>query len=237
MAMASKIVGALVLVLLLLAAVSEGQVLPTPCCRIDCCDGQPECCDPGAAADVSTAVTLQAAVASIAGAKARPATARPATPAGTMAREGAFALKKPQPTYYLLEPTLELDNLSNVGGGWGEVEMASFGGGGGGRQQGPSDDGGGVPAKPSINGGRLGLPPPLTPAQLEWIREMYIKTLTSPQPRVNHLGPYPAGGGVVIPADEYEVAGAARAAKRMKHGESSGENKQQEEANTTAPKK
>ncbi|KAF0906510.1 hypothetical protein E2562_011492 [Oryza meyeriana var. granulata] len=74
MAMASKIIGALALVLLVLTA-SEGQVLPTPCCRIDCCDGKPECCDPGTAT-VNAAVTLPAAVvASAAAAKARPATA------------------------------------------------------------------------------------------------------------------------------------------------------------------
>uniref|UniRef100_A0A0E0CMD1 Granulins domain-containing protein n=1 Tax=Oryza meridionalis TaxID=40149 RepID=A0A0E0CMD1_9ORYZ len=63
--MTSKIVGALTLVLLLvLTAVSEGQVLPTPCCRIDCCDGKPECCDPGPGAAtvvVATAVTTPAA--------------------------------------------------------------------------------------------------------------------------------------------------------------------------------
>uniref|UniRef100_A0A0E0LMD8 Uncharacterized protein n=1 Tax=Oryza punctata TaxID=4537 RepID=A0A0E0LMD8_ORYPU len=44
MAMTSKIVGAL-------------KFLPTPCCRIDCCDGKPECCDPV----VATAVTTPAA--------------------------------------------------------------------------------------------------------------------------------------------------------------------------------
>uniref|UniRef100_A0A0E0K1H6 Uncharacterized protein n=1 Tax=Oryza punctata TaxID=4537 RepID=A0A0E0K1H6_ORYPU len=66
MAMTSKIVGATALVLLVLTAVSEGQVLPTPCCRIDCCDGKPECCDPGAAVATvvaATAVTTPAAAA------------------------------------------------------------------------------------------------------------------------------------------------------------------------------
>uniref|UniRef100_A0A0D9VHG6 Granulins domain-containing protein n=1 Tax=Leersia perrieri TaxID=77586 RepID=A0A0D9VHG6_9ORYZ len=77
--MASKIVSALALVLLVLTA-SEGQVLPHPCCRINCCNGKPECCDPwlppGASSVVDAAVTLPAAaVASAAAAKARPAAA------------------------------------------------------------------------------------------------------------------------------------------------------------------
>ncbi|KQK23036.1 hypothetical protein BRADI_1g70871v3 [Brachypodium distachyon] len=46
MAMAPKMVGAFLLVLLALTA-SNAQVLPTPCCRFDCGDGKPECCDPG----------------------------------------------------------------------------------------------------------------------------------------------------------------------------------------------
>lgn len=82
--MTSKIAGALTLVLLLvLTAVTEGQVLPTPCCRIDCCDGKPECCDPGFAATVvAMAVTTPAAA--VTTSKARPA----ATTAGTtMARK------------------------------------------------------------------------------------------------------------------------------------------------------
>jgi hypothetical protein len=44
--MASKMVGALFLVLLLALNTSDAQVLPTPCCRIDCCDGKPQCCAP-----------------------------------------------------------------------------------------------------------------------------------------------------------------------------------------------
>jgi len=43
----TKMVGALVVEALLAAGAAEGQVLPTPCCRIDCCDGRPECCGPG----------------------------------------------------------------------------------------------------------------------------------------------------------------------------------------------
>ncbi|KAL5212375.1 hypothetical protein ABZP36_023222 [Zizania latifolia] len=70
MAIASKIVGALALVLLVLTA-SEGQVLPTPFCRIDCCDGKPECCEPGTAATVAAAVAPSDDVA----AHARPAAA------------------------------------------------------------------------------------------------------------------------------------------------------------------
>ena len=45
-AMASKMIGALFLVLLLALTPSHGQVMPTPCCRFDCCDGKPECCGP-----------------------------------------------------------------------------------------------------------------------------------------------------------------------------------------------
>jgi hypothetical protein len=45
--MASKMIGALFLVLLLALTQSDGQVLPTPCCRLNCCDGKPECCSPG----------------------------------------------------------------------------------------------------------------------------------------------------------------------------------------------
>uniref|UniRef100_A0A0D9YU11 Granulins domain-containing protein n=1 Tax=Oryza glumipatula TaxID=40148 RepID=A0A0D9YU11_9ORYZ len=93
--MTSKIAGALTLVLLLvLTAVTEGQVLPTPCCRIDCCDGKPECCDPGFAATVVTmAVTTPAAA--VTTSKARPA----ATTAGTTMAPGAAAdvlLSRPQ---------------------------------------------------------------------------------------------------------------------------------------------
>jgi hypothetical protein len=55
--MGSKII--VVLVLLVLGA-AEAQVLPTPCCRIDCCDGKPECCAAGpymAAVDYAAATT------------------------------------------------------------------------------------------------------------------------------------------------------------------------------------
>ncbi|OEL16449.1 hypothetical protein BAE44_0022532 [Dichanthelium oligosanthes] len=76
--MGSKIVvGALVVALLVLGA-AEGQVMPTPCCRIDCCDGRPECCAAGpwmsvadAAADTPPADVDDVAVSS--DAKARPA--------------------------------------------------------------------------------------------------------------------------------------------------------------------
>ncbi|PAN06661.1 hypothetical protein GQ55_1G274300 [Panicum hallii var. hallii] len=45
----TKIVGEalVVVVALLVVGAAEGQILPTPCCRIDCCDGRPECCDAG----------------------------------------------------------------------------------------------------------------------------------------------------------------------------------------------
>uniref|UniRef100_A0A0D9VHG7 Bifunctional inhibitor/plant lipid transfer protein/seed storage helical domain-containing protein n=1 Tax=Leersia perrieri TaxID=77586 RepID=A0A0D9VHG7_9ORYZ len=76
--MASKIVGALALVFLVLTA-SESQVLPHPCCRFNCCDGRPECCaasgPPGASSIDATVTLLLAAVASTAAAKARPVTA------------------------------------------------------------------------------------------------------------------------------------------------------------------
>ena len=53
-AMCYKIVAALAMALLVLGA-AEGQVLPTPCCRFDCCDGI-RCCvaSPGMAVDVVT---------------------------------------------------------------------------------------------------------------------------------------------------------------------------------------
>ncbi|KAL6899711.1 hypothetical protein ACP4OV_006369 [Aristida adscensionis] len=51
---ASQVAGAVVLVLMVLGA-AEGQVLPTPCCRWNCCDGRRECCDPGFAADDASA--------------------------------------------------------------------------------------------------------------------------------------------------------------------------------------
>jgi hypothetical protein len=45
--MASKMIGALFLVLLLALTHSDGQVLPPPCCRFNCCNGDRECCGPG----------------------------------------------------------------------------------------------------------------------------------------------------------------------------------------------
>jgi hypothetical protein len=45
--MASKMIGAIFLVLLLVLTQSDGQVLPPPCCRFNCCNGEPECCGPG----------------------------------------------------------------------------------------------------------------------------------------------------------------------------------------------
>ncbi|EMS50221.1 hypothetical protein TRIUR3_18400 [Triticum urartu] len=44
MAMASKMVGALLLVLLLALTQSDAQVLPTPCCNLKCCGF--DCCGP-----------------------------------------------------------------------------------------------------------------------------------------------------------------------------------------------
>ena len=60
--MGRKIVAALALALLVLGA-AEAQVLPTPYCRIDCCDGKPECCSAGPWMAVD-AVTPPPAVAS-----------------------------------------------------------------------------------------------------------------------------------------------------------------------------
>ncbi|CAN6238422.1 unnamed protein product [Urochloa humidicola] len=71
--MGSKIVAALLLALLVLGA-AEGQILPTPCCRIDCCDGKPECCAAGPYVDVGAAASPPADVAVAASnARARPA--------------------------------------------------------------------------------------------------------------------------------------------------------------------
>ncbi|CAL5057529.1 unnamed protein product [Urochloa decumbens] len=76
--MGSKTVCALVLALLVLGA-AEGQVLPTPCCRIDCCDGKPECCGAGPFMDVGAAAAAATSppadvddVASNGNARARP---------------------------------------------------------------------------------------------------------------------------------------------------------------------
>ncbi|CAL5021286.1 unnamed protein product [Urochloa decumbens] len=74
--MGSKTVCALVLALLVLGA-AEGQVLPTPCCRIDCCDGKPECCGAGPFMDVGAAAATSPPadvddVASDGNARARP---------------------------------------------------------------------------------------------------------------------------------------------------------------------
>ncbi|AQK72001.1 hypothetical protein Zm00014a_029842 [Zea mays] len=57
--MGRKIVAALALALLVLGA-AEAQVLPTPCCRIDCCDGKRECCGPGSGSGPGMAVTVNA---------------------------------------------------------------------------------------------------------------------------------------------------------------------------------
>ncbi|TKW39905.1 hypothetical protein SEVIR_1G210400v4 [Setaria viridis] len=72
------IVGALVLALLVMGA-AEAQILPTPCCRIDCCDGKPECCAAGpymAAVDYAAAATSPTA--DVDGVVVRNARARPA---------------------------------------------------------------------------------------------------------------------------------------------------------------
>ncbi|WVZ74897.1 hypothetical protein U9M48_023013 [Paspalum notatum var. saurae] len=60
--MGSKVVAAVALALLVLGA-AEGQVLPTPCCRIDCCDGKPECCSAGPWMAVDAVARPPAAVA------------------------------------------------------------------------------------------------------------------------------------------------------------------------------
>lgn len=57
--MGRKLVAALALALLVLGA-AEAQVLPTPCCRIDCCDGKRECCGPGSGSGPGMAVTVNA---------------------------------------------------------------------------------------------------------------------------------------------------------------------------------
>ncbi|OQU85195.1 hypothetical protein SORBI_3004G190300 [Sorghum bicolor] len=44
--MCCKIVAALAMALLLVLGTAEAQVLPTPCCRFDCCDGI-RCCVAG----------------------------------------------------------------------------------------------------------------------------------------------------------------------------------------------
>lgn len=75
--MGCKIVAALALALLVVLGAAEAQVLPTPCCRIDCCDGKPECCGAGPGMAVG-AVTAQAAVAVSSNSKARPGAARKA---------------------------------------------------------------------------------------------------------------------------------------------------------------
>ncbi|KQJ94893.1 hypothetical protein BRADI_3g13898v3 [Brachypodium distachyon] len=67
--MGSKMIGAFLLVLLAVFAVSDAQVLPTPCCRFSCCDGKPECCDPGYIPAVAPAAAAVAPAVS-AGAKA-----------------------------------------------------------------------------------------------------------------------------------------------------------------------
>ncbi|KAL6899710.1 hypothetical protein ACP4OV_006368 [Aristida adscensionis] len=54
--------GVLVLVLLVLGA-AEAQVPPIPCCRWNCCDGKPECCEPsGPPGDPAAAAASPVAV-------------------------------------------------------------------------------------------------------------------------------------------------------------------------------
>ncbi|KAG0533547.1 hypothetical protein BDA96_04G202500 [Sorghum bicolor] len=60
------------LALLLVLGAAEAQILPTPCCRIDCCDGKPECCGPGTGMPVVDAVTPAAVAFAGNDAKARP---------------------------------------------------------------------------------------------------------------------------------------------------------------------
>ncbi|CAN6244838.1 unnamed protein product [Urochloa humidicola] len=79
--MGSKAVGALVLALLVLGA-ADGQVLPTPCCRIDCCDGKPECCAAGPSMDVGAAAVAATSPPADVAVVASNATARPAAGAG-----------------------------------------------------------------------------------------------------------------------------------------------------------
>ena len=69
----TKMVGALVVVALLAAGAAEGQVLPTPCCRIDCCDGRPECCGPGPWMAPAAPKAAAATAPPPPGARARPA--------------------------------------------------------------------------------------------------------------------------------------------------------------------
>ncbi|CAL4887123.1 unnamed protein product [Urochloa decumbens] len=75
--MGCKTVCALVVLVLLVLSAAEGQVLPTPCCRIDCCDGKPECCAAGPFMDVGAAAATTSPPADV-DAVASDARARPA---------------------------------------------------------------------------------------------------------------------------------------------------------------
>lgn len=74
--MGHKMVAVVLALALLVLGAAEAQVLPIPCCRIDCCDGKPECCGagPGMAVDaVTPLVTPQPpALPFASNAKARP---------------------------------------------------------------------------------------------------------------------------------------------------------------------
>ncbi|SPT20398.1 unnamed protein product [Triticum aestivum] len=72
--MAPKMIGMTILLVLLALAPSDGQVMPVPCCRLNCCDGRPECCSPGPVAAVAPtfpAAATKAAAPAAAGAAPR----------------------------------------------------------------------------------------------------------------------------------------------------------------------
>uniref|UniRef100_A0A0E0K1H5 Uncharacterized protein n=1 Tax=Oryza punctata TaxID=4537 RepID=A0A0E0K1H5_ORYPU len=113
--------------------------------------------------------------------------------------------------------------------------MASFGGGGQG--QGGPPNGGGVPTNRPLFSieGRVVEPPTLTTAQLDMIRAMYLSSLSAPPVNGFYPGAIKYPKGVFVPSNEYEAAGAARAAKRAKQTDISGENEQIAKTTGTTP--
>ncbi|KAF7004269.1 hypothetical protein CFC21_019498 [Triticum aestivum] len=61
--MAPKMIGVTILLVLLALAPSDGQVMPVPCCRLNCCDGRPGCCSPGLVAAMAPIIPAAANVA------------------------------------------------------------------------------------------------------------------------------------------------------------------------------
>ncbi|EAY86404.1 hypothetical protein OsI_07782 [Oryza sativa Indica Group] len=112
--------------------------------------------------------------------------------------------------------------------------MASLGGGGGG--QGPPN-GSGVPTNRPVFTieGRVVEPPTLTAAQLDMIRSMYLSSLGAPPVNGFYPGAVQYPRGVFVPSNEYEAAGAARAAKRAKQTDISAENELAAKTTGTTP--